>query len=109
MEFLPLVVCRVNTVNVASEEYILPKEFLATHLYLALVACISTKRKAKDEFPPTEEKLSINSLSFNQPITGTGKPAARQDIVTFSPSLTETSSGCMTKYGLLITSVTKKS
>lgn len=86
MEFLPLVVCRVNTVNVASEEYVLPKELLATHLYLELVACLSKKLKAKDEFPPTEEKLSIDSLFLNQPITGAGKPVARQDIVTFSPS-----------------------
>lgn len=86
IEFLPLVVCRVNTVNVASEEYVVPKEFLAIHLYLALVACLSTKRKAKDEFPPTEEKLSMDTLSFSQPITGTGIPTPRQDIVTFSPS-----------------------
>lgn len=86
MEFLLLVVCRVNTVNVASEENVLPKEFLATHLYLALVACLSTKRKARDEFPPTEEKLPIDTLSFNQPITGSGKPAAPQNKVTFCPS-----------------------
>ena len=86
MHFLPIVVCRVNTVNVASEENVLPKEFLATHLYLALVACLSTKLKAKDEFPPTEEKLSIDTLSFSQPITGAGKLAAPQAKVTFCPS-----------------------
>ena len=86
MKFLPLVVCRVNTVNVASKENVFPKEFLATHRYLALVACRFTKFKTKDEFPPTEEKLPIETLSFNQPITGAGKPVATQDKVTFCPS-----------------------
>jgi len=86
VELLPLVVCRLNTVNVASEENVLPKEFLATHLYLTLAACLSTKCKAKVEFPPNEEKFSIDTLSFDQPITGAGKPTAPQDKVTFCPS-----------------------
>ena len=87
MKLLPLVaVCRVNTVNVASEESVFPKEFLAVHLYMALVACLSTRRKTKDEFTPTEEKLPIDTLFFNQPITGDGKPAAAQNRVTFCPS-----------------------
>lgn len=83
---LPRVFCRDRTVTIPSKENVFPKEFLAAQLYLPLAISLFTKCKCKDEFPPTEEKPRIDILSFNQPITGVGKPAAEQDKVTFSSS-----------------------